>query len=297
MKTEKPIAIQIVDFIRSEKLEAGSHLPAQRLADLLHVSRSPINEALKLLHEKGILRREANRGYFVAQPLQQPTSVLTEQLGLSESSIVTQAYLRIADDLLDGQLPAEFSETLLKNRYDLTNSQLQSVLSRIRQEGWAIKKPGYGWVFSTMLTTPDSLLQSYRLRLVVEPAALLEPGYRLDPTVLARCREAEMLLLQGGIETDGTDQLHERGVEFHEVLVEASGNPFFIDTIRRLNRVRRLLSYRTIKNRDHIREQCLQHLHVLELLEKGRNREASRELRKHLVTTLNRIKRISTTLR
>ena len=61
MKTEKPIAIQIVDFIRSEKLEAGSHLPAQRLADLLHVSRSPINEALKLLHEKGILRREPIR--------------------------------------------------------------------------------------------------------------------------------------------------------------------------------------------------------------------------------------------
>ena len=101
MKTEKPIAIQIVDFIRSEKLEAGSHLPAQRLADLLHVSRSPINEALKLLHEKGILRPEANRGNFVTQPLQQSTSVLTEQLGLSESSIVTQAYLRIADDLLD----------------------------------------------------------------------------------------------------------------------------------------------------------------------------------------------------
>ena len=39
------------------------------------------------------------------------------------------------------------------------------------------------------------------------------------------------------------------------------------------------------------------HLHVLELLEKGRNREAARELRKHLVTTLNRIKRISSTLR
>ncbi len=144
MKTEKPIAIQIVDYIRTEKLDVGSHLPAQRLADFLHVSRSPINEALKLLHEKGILRREPNRGYFVAQALQQPTSVLTEQLGLSESSIVTQAYLKIADDLLDGSLQTEFSETLLKNRYDLTNSQLQSVLSRIRQEGWANKKPGYG---------------------------------------------------------------------------------------------------------------------------------------------------------
>ena len=97
-----------------------------------------------------------------------------------------------------------------------------------------------------MLTTPDSLLQSYRLRLALEPAALLEPGYRLDPKVLERCRAAEMHLLNGGIETDTADQLHDRGVRFHESLVEASGNPFFVDKIRRVNRVRRVLSYRSM---------------------------------------------------
>ena len=107
-------------------------------------------------------------------------SDVVEQLGLPESDIVTSAYFRIADDRLKGLLPDEFSEQMIRTRYGLTNTQLNTVLTRINQEGWAERKPGYGWQFSNMLTTPDSLLQSYRLRLALEPAALLEPGYRLD---------------------------------------------------------------------------------------------------------------------
>ena len=115
-----------------------------------------------------------------------------------------------------------------------------------------------------MLTTPDSLLQSYRLRLALEPAALLEPGYHLSPEALDKCRAAEHHLLDGGIETDSPDQLHERGVRFHEALVEASGNTFFIDTIRRVNRVRRLISYRSMQDRNRYTEHCQQHLQVLD---------------------------------
>jgi DNA-binding GntR family transcriptional regulator len=293
MKAETPIAAQIVDFIRSEGLTIGSHMPAQTLADRLNVSRSPINEALNLLHDKGVLRREKNRGYFLVQTMDKSDAALSEALGLDESDTVTSVYFRVADDLLKGLLPTEFSEVMLKTRYQLTATQLQAVLNRISQEGWAQKKPGYGWVFSSMLTTPDSLLQSYRLRLAVEPAALLEPGYRLEPLVLARCRAAEMHLLQGGIETDTADQLHERGVRFHESLVEASGNPFFIDTVRRVNRVRRLLSYRSMQDRKRYKEHCKQHLHVLDLLEKSRNEEAAEAMRSHLASTLKNLKKIS----
>ncbi|MEY2951929.1 MAG: hypothetical protein RLZZ401_16 [Pseudomonadota bacterium] len=289
MKAETSIAAQIVEFVRAEGLAIGSHIPAQTLANRLNVSRSPINEALGLLHEKGVLRRERNRGYFLAQLIVPSDAAL----GLDESDVVTSVYFRVADDLLKGLLPTEFSEVLLKARYQLTPAQLQAVLNRISQEGWAQKKPGYGWAFSSMLTTPDSLLQSYRLRLAVEPAALLEPGYRLDSAILARCRAAEMHLLQGGIETDTADQLHDRGVRFHESLVEASGNPFFIDTVRRVNRVRRLLSYRSMQDRKRYKEHCHQHLHVLDLLEKSHNEEAAEALRSHLASTLKNLKKIS----
>lgn len=297
MKAEKSIPVQIIEFIQAEGLAVGGHLPAQLLADRLRVSRSPINEALCLLHEKGVLSRERNRGYFLAKSVAQPVADLAEQWGLDESDVVTSVYFQIADDRLKGLLSDEFSEVLIRNRYGLTSAQLQAVLSRISQEGWANRKPGYGWVFSSMLTTPDSLLQSYRLRLALEPAALLEPGYRLDPQVLARCRAAEMHLLDGGIETDTADQLHERGVRFHESLVEASGNPFFIDTIRRVNRVRRLLSYRSMQNRKRYKEHCLQHLGVLDLLEKYRNEEASEALRDHLSSTLKNLGDISDLLK
>jgi len=234
MKATVPISAQIITLIQTEDWPVGTHLRAQPLADRLRVSRSPVNEALQLLEDKGILRRERNRGYFLNRGAGDIPAELLQEVGMSEADASVTAYFKIAEDRLQGRLPDTFSEASLKARYQLTPAQLTAVLTRIAQEGWAERKPGYGWAFSSMLTTPDSLLQSYRLRLALEPAALLEPGYRLDPQVLQRCRAAEQQLLDGGIGSATADELHERGVYFHESLVEASGNAFFIDTIRRV---------------------------------------------------------------
>jgi DNA-binding GntR family transcriptional regulator len=293
MNPGSSIPARIVEIIHGEGLGTGSHLSAQAIADRLRVSRSPVNDALALLHEKGVLIHEKNRGYFVARPLLQPLPDILPALGLEQEDIVTSVYFRIADDRLRGELSDAFTEQLIKKRYLLTTSQLSAVLARIGEEGWAARKPGYGWEFTNMLTTPESLLQSYRLRLALEPAALIEPGYRLDPLVLERCRAAELQLLDGGIETASTDTLHGRGVRFHEALVEASGNPFFIDTIRRVNRVRRLLSYRSMQQRDRYPEHCRQHLHVLDLLEQGQNKDAAEALRSHLLHTIDSLSRIA----
>jgi DNA-binding GntR family transcriptional regulator len=282
----KSVAARLVELIHADALEAGAHLPAQKLADRLRVSRSPVNEALALLHEKGIVSRERDRGYFLAKPIANPDLAIRHRLKLTEHDTVGAAYFRIADDRLRGKLPDEFSEAMLKSRYGLTSAQLSDVLARIANEGWAEKKPGYGWAFSPMLTTPDSLEQSYRLRIALEPAALLEPGYRLDPAAIERCRAAEQHLLDGGIETDSADAIHARGVRFHETIVGGSGNPFFIDTLKRINRVRRLLAYRSMRDRKRYRLHCNQHLEILKLLERERNGDAAAALRTHLETTL-----------
>lgn len=292
MSVETSIPKQIVALIKNEEWIPGSHLPAQMLADRLRVSRQPVNSALALLHEKGILTRERNRGYFLAQPLDEPLSDIVAGLGLAESDVVTSVYFQIADDLLRKELPLDCSEQLIRTRYGLTAAQTGAVLARIANEGWVERKPGYGWTFSTMLTTPDSLLQSYRLRLALEPAALLEPGYRMERKVLEQCRATELALLDGGIATASADELHNRGVRFHESLVEASGNPFFIDTIKRVNRVRRLLSYRSMQQRERYPEHCRQHLHILDLLAREKNEEASAVMRDHLAHTLDSLAKI-----
>jgi DNA-binding GntR family transcriptional regulator len=297
MNLEMSVPARILELIREEGLLAGAHLPAQMLADRLRLSRSPINQALELLHEKGVVQREPNRGYFLAKELKAPAAELAERLGLDNGASLNGVYFRVAEDRLRGELPDTFTETALKQRYELTSAQLQALLHRMAHEGWVQKKPGYGWEFSPMLTTSESLLQSYRLRLAVEPAALLEPGYRIAPDVIARCRAAEWHLLKGGIKTDTADQIHERGVRFHEALVEGSGNPFFIDTIRRVNRVRRLLSYRSTQDRKRYKQHCEQHLHILELLEQHRNEEAADALREHLGATLRNMQKIAKILK
>ncbi|MDB5840907.1 MAG: GntR family transcriptional regulator [Herminiimonas sp.] len=284
----KSVAARIVELIQSENLPVGTHLPAQMLADRLRVSRSPVNDALAMLSDRGILRRAQNRGYFLAQAVTRTT----DHMGLAPDDSISAVYFRIAEGRLRGELPDEFTETMVRTRYKLTAAQLNAVLGRIAQEGWAEKKPGYGWMFSPMLTTPDSLMQSYRLRLTLEPAALLEPGYGLTRQAIERCRAAELHLLNGGIASDSADQLHDRGVRFHETLVEGSGNSFFIDTIRRVNRVRRLLSYRSMQDRSRYRQHCDQHLHILDLLEKERNEEASEAVKEHLLSTMRNLKNI-----
>lgn len=292
MALDSSIPARIVELIQLQDWPVGSHLPAQRLADLLRVSRSPINEALQVLHAKGVLRREPNRGYFVARQLAGPGHQTLKSLGLDGAAGSDDLHFRIAEDRLHGTLPDHFTEALLRKTYGVSRGEVDTVLARIAGEGWAEKKPGYGWVFSAMLTTPDSLLQSYRMRLALEPAALLEPGYRLERTVIERLRAVEQHLLDGGIETDTAQQLHERGVRFHEALVEASGNAFFIDTIRRVNRVRRLLSYRSMQDRKRYEEHARQHLHLLDLLQKERNDEAAASMRRHLESTLRNVAKI-----
>jgi DNA-binding GntR family transcriptional regulator len=130
------------------------------------------------------------------------------------------------------------------------------------------------------------------VRLALEPAALLEQNYHLDPDVAARCREAELGLLAGAIDIDSADALHERGARFHESIIGASGNPFFLEAIRRINRVRRLLSYRSMIDRTRYRQQCEEHLQILDLLEQERNEEASQALHHHLAQIIGNLQEI-----
>ena len=108
------LAVRILEHINTEGLAAGTHVTAQELADRFNVSRSPVNQALRLLHEKGVLAHKPNRGYFVGQA----SSSSPQELGLTVEDELSRVYLQIADDRLHGHLPAQVSESLLRERYE-----------------------------------------------------------------------------------------------------------------------------------------------------------------------------------
>ena len=271
------LAIGIIDRVRHEDKPAGSHLAEQELADAFHVSRGPVHEALMILERKGIVLFRPNRGFFLARPAAEiPIPDIEAPMSTEE-----EMYYRFAEDRILGKLRGHVSEAELMSRYGISRIRLMKILMRMSQEGWVERRPGHGWNFLPVLDTVEALDKSYRFRILVEPAALLEPSYQVDPVVFARLREEHEALLAGPVDERMPFRMFETGVRFHEQIVSCSGNPYFLDAVRHMNRLRRLIEYRVPV--DPIRlDRYREHLEIIALLEKGDHASASALLRDHL---------------
>jgi DNA-binding GntR family transcriptional regulator len=272
------IAALIVERVKFLKLAPDSHLAEQSLADAFHVSRTPVRIALKILEAKGMVERRRNCGYFV---LEQIYSAPGEEMFFEESA-TDPFYLQIAEDRLNGDLPMRFTEAELARRYQLSKARLARLLARMTREGWLDRRPGHGWEFQPVLTSPDAFDQANRFRILIEPAALMEPGYQVDEVAFKRVRAQLQALLVAGEGRFSAIETFQVGVVFHETIVAGSGNLFLLDALRRVNRLRRLIEYRARKDHSRVVEECTDHLQLLDLLEQGRRAEAVTVLRCHL---------------
>lgn len=273
------IAARILDYARDQPLRANDHLPAQKLADLFRVSRSPINDALKLLEAKGIVRREANRGFFLAQD---PAALATGIADGESPEAGEESYFQIADDRLSGLLPDRISENELMRRYELSRSEAIRILTRMTREGWIERLPGKGWGFLPVLTSSEAYRMAYLFRIAIEPAAILQPGFAVDEEAFRRARAQQQSLLDGDYRTLSRTKLFEVNSQFHEMIVACSGNLYFIESIRRVNASRRLAEYRKTLDRSRLVGQSLEHLRILDLLEAGELAKAAEFMRFHL---------------
>lgn len=272
------LTAQIAAHIRSEGLQTGDRLTERKLAEQFRVSRSPVRVAMKQLEEAGVLVAGDGNGYRVANvdaaaSLSQPAQAVDED---------EKVYLKIADDRVSGRLPERITENELLRRYDLTRGRLAKLLRRMAQEGWIERLPGHGWEFLPVLTSLESYRDSYRFRQLIEPAALLEPRFEVNRPVLEQRLEQQQWLVDGAIWTVPDAQLFELNSGMHESIIECSQNVFFIDALKRVDRLRRLIDYRQMLDRDVARERCIEHIELLRLVLAGRNAEASDFMRKHL---------------
>jgi DNA-binding GntR family transcriptional regulator len=273
------IAARILDYARDQPLRTNDHLPAQKLADLFRVSRSPINDALKLLEAKGIVRREANRGFFLAQD---PAALAADISGEGGPEAGEEVYFQIADDRLSGLLPDRISENEVMRRYDLSRSEAMRILTRMTREGWIERLPGKGWGFLPVLTSGEAYRMAYLFRIAIEPAAILQPGFTVDEEAFRRARAQQQSLLDGDYRTLSRTKLFEINSQFHEMIVAGSGNLYFLESIRRVNASRRLAEYRKTVDRSRLVGQSLEHLRILDLLEAGEFAKAAEFMRFHL---------------
>ncbi|HEV2512265.1 GntR family transcriptional regulator [Bosea sp. (in: a-proteobacteria)] len=273
------IANDIIARIGMGEFGTGSHLATETLAKRFEVSRSPVREALAILCEQGVIENRRNRGFFVlATEQRKGGEASTEPLG----PVDDDPYYQLAEDWLKDRIGADQTEQAIRDRYHLTRSQTQDLLSRASREGWAEPKPGYGWKLRQVAKTAEAFEEIYRFRAVIEPAALLEPSFHFDRAVAAALRRTQERLASGNLEGLAPAAMTAAGAEFHEGIIRMSGNPMFFYALERANQLRRLAEYRLKVNPQRIAVQSSEHLQILDLLAKGDNLEAAHLMRRHL---------------
>ncbi len=92
------VAEQLRDMIASDDLSAGAKLNERQLTEHLHVSRTPLREAIKMLAAEGLVQLVPNRGAFVASPSADEVEDMLEAMGALEAVCGELACARATDE-------------------------------------------------------------------------------------------------------------------------------------------------------------------------------------------------------
>ncbi|MBN9527677.1 MAG: GntR family transcriptional regulator [Alphaproteobacteria bacterium] len=275
---QRDLVGRIIGLIHAEGLGIGDRLNESRLADRLNVSRTPVRAALDTLCEMGFVSREPNRGAVLRTLPPLPAVPDHEAAAVEDDSLLSA----IARDWSRGQLAEQVSEAELMRAYGCSRQAVRRVLERLLDLGSVERRPGYGWSFVEAIRDGRENRASYRFRIVIETAAILEPDFALPPGWAAemRARHAKALVEEWG--EHSSVGFFEMNAEFHLGIAQASGNRHFSDAVARQNQLRRLSNYHWISGFSRVEVNCREHMAILDALEKGDNEIAAVLMRRHL---------------
>lgn len=269
---------EIVAYVRRERLPAGTHLPEWTLAKLIGTSRSPVRVALDRLVEAGVMRYDKNRGYSVEASFDKLPPEVLEQVNSADDPL----YLRLADARFRGEIPESVTEADLTRILDASRGDVRKVLVRAHSEGWVEKEAGYGWRFLPMIDSLDAYDDMYSLRVAIEPAGILSPKFRPNMEELRELRREQQAILDGGHEAMTATERFESNARLHETIAAWSGNRFALQTLRRLDQMRRLAEYRQAKQQLPRRALAQEHIDILDAIESGDFIGAASLLKRHI---------------
>jgi DNA-binding GntR family transcriptional regulator len=277
--TQAALAERILGWLRQQESKPGDHVPERLATEAFHVSRTPVRAALALLTERGLLERRDQRGYFVAQGLENADHAAAE----TPESVLHDAILR---DRFSKRLDAEVTAAHLARRYQASRPLVLRVLGRLQKDGVMERALGQRWVFLPALDSLRSQEDSHRFRLILEPAAFLQPGFALDARRTRDLKTALSALSQQDVRHVDLKRAIETDIAFHEAIADACHNRFLADAIRQQSRLRRFATTSMQVPPARLIESCREHLAILEAAEAGDLPRAAELMREHLAASL-----------
>lgn len=276
---QRQVAHGVLDHLSETAVAPGTRINEQALARKLGVSRTPVRAVLAHLAETGVLESRPRRGFFLAR---RPAPDAAAALGVGQPA--GGLYEAMLLDVLLGKLDGTLSQNALKRRYRAARGELLAALRRMTREGLAEPAPGLGWNFVHFGS--DTIEQGYRLRLLLEPAALVEPDYALDEEVLRALRADHAATLANLSARTAWGELFNLDARFHTALIAGSGNPLAVEVVQKQNRLRRLCEYLGYERLDRVRESLSEHMAILDSLLEGERDWAAAQLKRHLKRSL-----------
>jgi DNA-binding GntR family transcriptional regulator len=159
---------------------------------------------------------------------------------------------------------------------------LAKALVRMAGDGLVEKRDGHGWRFLPSLGTAEAISESYRFRLAIECAGLLEPTFRAIPEAVARTRAAHERFLRLPAERQTVSEYLQLNAGFHEMLARFSGNRFILQATQQQNQLRRLDEHAAFFKHTRMPESCREHLQIIDAVERGDQEWAAALMRHHL---------------
>ena len=272
------LAQRILDLVGEARMKKGSRLAEQWIATQCRVSRTPVRAALQLLARQGIAEYRPGEGHRLAvDPRTAPD--VDSRLPEPPEEILFSAVIR---DRAARRLPKTLTVSALTRRYRAPRATVQKVLQSLAEHQLVERAPGQRWVFRPNLDSADAVAESYRYRLLLEPAALEHPGFSVDGPRLASLRATLESLLEMPAGRLDVRLFFESDHELHDTVARGCANRFIGDTLIHHQRLRRLSGSPAQPNLHRLREATREHLGIINEIEGGRMEVAADLMRIHL---------------
>lgn len=272
------LAQKVLGIALDRGLTAGDHLPEQALSEACGVSRTPIRAAFKILEERDILEWRAEEGYFLAVTSAEEVSTTIQALEESEHSVAHQ----ILSDRAERRIGAVQSVSALARRYKAPRTAVLNALTVLSRDGIVRQLPGRAWAFQPMVDSANALEDSFDFRIATEPQAILAPDFVLDDKRAALLREQMNGFLNAEAGPATPVGFRRLDVEFHTLIAECSSNRFLRDSLIAHHRLRKASQKLAASPEFRLRQAMLEHLEILDSLERGQFLLAADQILVHL---------------
>ena len=214
----------------------------------------------------------------MSEPAEAPASGIAFLLNTSLPQLVQGEIERL---ILSGELGGgeRLNEAELARRLNVSRGPVREALRTLGEAGLVRFEKNRG--AAVRVISPEEALHIYEVRACLEQLACRRLAGRIAAADLARMREL-VEAMQGPAATGDADAFHALNLEFHEMLVELSGNGELAAAYRRLVGSLSLFRRNTLAREGSLEESNEEHRRILEHLAQRDGEAAGRLMHDHI---------------